>query len=135
MPLYEMGLILVPELEGEERDEYLGELRELLTGSGAEILKEDVWGKRTLAYSINHKREGFYVFWQFEGPGSAVKPLEFKLKLSDQVLRYLTLNLDNEMRRSRKFEVLRQKKAKAKPRKDTAPVGGGEGAEAPAAEV
>jgi small subunit ribosomal protein S6 len=114
MALYELGLVLSPELEGEEREAFLSELRTLVTTGGASIVREDVWGKRNLAYEIRHKREGFYVFWQFDGSGAVIKPLEYKLKLSDQVLRYLTLNLDREMRRSRKMERRRaERKAKA----------------------
>lgn len=128
MPLYELGLVLNAELGHEERDAFLGELRQLIEGGGASIVKEDVWGKRNLAYEINHKREGFYVFWQFEGPGSVVKPLEYKIRLSDQVLRYLSLNLDREMRRSRKMERRRAER-KAKPPKGAAvPEAVGEGA-------
>jgi len=114
MALYELGLVLIPELEGEDREAFLSELRALVTGGGASIVREDVWGKRNLAYEIRHKREGFYVFWQFDGSGAVIKPLEYKLRLSDQVLRYLTLNLDREMRRSRKMERRRaERKAKA----------------------
>jgi small subunit ribosomal protein S6 len=114
MPLYELGLVLSAELEAEERESFLSELRGLLEGGQAAMVKEDVWGKRTLAYEINHKREGFYVFWQFEGPGTVIKPLEYKLRLSDQVLRFLTLNLDEEMRRKRKFD---KKRAEQRARK------------------
>jgi len=107
MPLYELGVILDPTLEDEQRTAFLGELKELLTKEGATIVKEDVWGKRTLAYSINHKREGFYLFWQYDGPGGVVKPLEYRLRLSDQVMRFLNLNLDREMQRARKMEKVR----------------------------
>lgn len=115
MPLYELGLIMSPDLESEERDAFVAELRALLGAQGATIVKEDVWGKRNLAYEIKHKREGFYLFWQFEGPGSAITALEYRLRLSDQVLRFLTINLDQELRRKRKFDVLRAER-KARPR-------------------
>lgn len=107
MPLYELGVVLTPELEDQPREAFLGELKQLLASHGAHVVKEDVWGKRTLAYPIRHKREGFYVFWEFEGPGTAVAPLEYKLRLSDEVLRFLTLNLDREMRRARKLAAVR----------------------------
>jgi len=108
MPLYELGLLLSAELESEEREAFLGELRQLITAEGATITKEDVWGRRNLAYMIGHKREGYYLFWQYEGPGSVVKPLEYKLRLSDQVMRFIHLNLDRELQRSRKMEKRRQ---------------------------
>lgn len=115
MPLYELGMVVSTELETEERETFLGEIRQLLTGGGATFVKEDVWGKRMLAYQIGHKREGYYVFWQFEAPGTVIKPLEYKLKLSDQVLRFLNLNLDNELRRSRKLSAKRAERARKKP--------------------
>ncbi len=127
MPLYELGVIINATLEDEERNAFLGELKDLLAKEGASLVKEDVWGKRNLAYSINHQREGFYVFWQYEGPGTVVKPLEYKLRLSDQVLRYLNLNLDREMQRARKMAKVRaeQKAAKraAKERAEAAAAG------------
>ena len=127
MPLYELGLILTPDLDGEERDGFIGELRTLLGAQGATIVKEDVWGKRTLAYEIKHKREGFYLFWQFEAPGSAITTLEYRLRLSDQALRFLTINLDQELRRKRKFDVLRaERKARPKPAAEAAARAAGE---------
>jgi len=129
MPLYELGVILDPTLEDEQRTAFLGELKELLAKEGATIVKEDVWGKRTLAYLIDHKREGYYVFWQYEAPGTVIKPLEYRLRLSDQVMRYLNLNLDREMQRARKMEKVRaaQKAAKraAKERAETAAAAAG----------
>jgi small subunit ribosomal protein S6 len=113
MPLYELGLLLSAELESEERESFLGDIRQLLTAEGATITKEDVWGRRNLAYHIGHKREGYYLFWQIEGPGTLVKPLEYRLRLSDQVMRFIALNLDREMQRSRKMEQ-RRKLAKAR---------------------
>lgn len=107
MPTYELGLVLVPELDGEQRDAFLGEVRQLIAGAGGEIVKEDEWGKRSLAYPIKHKRDGFYTFWTFTAPGSAVAPLEYKLRLSDEVLRHLVLNMDRELQRSRKMEHVR----------------------------
>ncbi len=120
MPLYEVGIVLTTTIEDQERENFLVELRNLLTKEGAEIVKEDVWGKRTLAYAIKHQRDGFYVFWQFTGEGKAVKALEFKLRVSDQVMRYLTLNLDQEMRRARKMEKRRAEQKAAKAAKDAA---------------
>lgn len=115
MSLYELGMVLGPDLDDQAREAFLQELRQLLDSQNAKLVKEEVWGKRSLAYPIRHKREGYYVFWQFESAGKAVAPLEYKLRLSDEVLRFLTLNLDREMRRARKMSNLRaaQKAAKA----------------------
>ncbi len=114
MPLYEVGIILNAQLEDQERAAFLGEIKELLAREKATIVKEDVWGKRTLAYEIKHQREGYYVFWQYEGPGGAVKQLETKLKLSDQVLRFLHLNLDRETQRAKKMARVRAEQKAAK---------------------
>jgi len=114
MPLYEVGVILNAQLEDQDRAAFLGELKELLAREKATIVKEDVWGKRVLAYEIKHQREGYYVFWQYEAPGSAVKQLETKLKLSDQVLRFLHLNLDRETQRAKKMARVRAEQKAAK---------------------
>ncbi|HPC82324.1 MAG TPA: 30S ribosomal protein S6 [Thermoanaerobaculaceae bacterium] len=126
MALYEVGIVLTTTLDDQEREAFLGELRALLAAQKAEIVKQDVWGKRNLAYEIRHQREGFYVFWQFEGGGPAVKALEYKLRLSDPVLRYLTLNLDQELRRSRKMEQVRARQKAAKAAKEAAAPAGEE---------
>lgn len=129
MPTYELGLVLTPELEGEERQAFLSEIRQLIQAAGGELLHEDEWGKRTLAYSINHKRDGFYTFWSFRAPGGVVSPLEYKLRLSDQVLRHLVLNMDRELRRNNKMERVRAvRKAKKVAAQQSEPV-------APTAEV
>jgi len=120
MPLYEVGIVLTTTIEDQDRETFLGELRNLLVKEGATIVKEDIWGKRALAYIIKHQRDGFYLFWQFTGEGKAVKALEFKLRVSDQVMRYLTLNLDQETRRAKKMEKRRAEQKAAKAAKDAA---------------
>lgn len=107
MSLYELGMVLDPELDDQAREAFFDALRQLLGSQNAKLVKEEVWGKRKLAYPIRHKQEGYYVFWQFESAGNAVAPLEYKLRLSDEVLRFLTLNLDREMRRAKKMSALR----------------------------
>lgn len=107
MPLYEVGIILQSSLEEPEREAFIAELRQLLVAQQATIVNEDVWGKRTLAYEIDHQREGYYLFWRYEGPGTAPAPFETKLRLSDQVIRFLHLNLDRETKRARKMEKVR----------------------------
>jgi len=114
MALYELGLVLSNEPAEEERNAYLGEIRDLIAGESGEIVKEDVWGKRNLAYEIKHQREGFYLFWQIEAQGNLVKPLEYKLRLSDIVLRYLVINLDREMQRARKMDRVKAERKAAK---------------------
>lgn len=114
MPLFELGMVLSPDLSDEEREAFLVTIRQLLESSDCTMVKEDVWGKRSLAYEIKHRREGFYVFWQFEGPGTAIQPLEYRLRLSDEVLRFLTLNLDRELRRKRKMDKVRAERKAAK---------------------
>jgi small subunit ribosomal protein S6 len=114
MPLYEVGIVLNAQLEDQDREAFLGELKELLAREGATMVKEDVWGKRNLAYEIKHQREGYYVFWQYQAPGTVVSPLENKLKLSDQVLRFLHLNLDRETQRAKKMARVRAEQKAAK---------------------
>ncbi len=135
MALYELGVVVDPSIEGEERDAFLNEVKEIVTSGGGEFVKEDVWGKRTLAYEIDHKREGYYVFWQFEAPGTVITPLEYKLRIADPVMRYLTLNLDRELRRARKAErVKAARKAKKAAAERAAAAAAAESGEAAAVE-
>lgn len=126
MPLYEVGIVLSTTQDEPEREAFLAELRELLAAQKATIVKQDVWGRRMLAYEIDHQREGFYLFWQFEGLGPSVKALEYRLRLSEPVLRYLTLNLDQEMQRRRKMERVRAQQKAAKAAKEAAAQTAGE---------
>jgi small subunit ribosomal protein S6 len=72
----------------------------------ADFEKTDVWGKRTLAYSINKKKLGYYCLFLYEGEGTIVGAIEYHIKLNDQILRHQTVvrNVKNDAARVAFFE-------------------------------
>lgn len=89
--IYETMYILRPDLGDELTDQAIGKYQNILREQGAEILETQHRGKRRLAYEINRHREGVYVQMNYRGPGSAIAVLERAMRLSEEVVRYLTV--------------------------------------------
>lgn len=96
MPLYESIFIVRPSLSDEETAAIIEKIKESVTKLGATILKAENWGKKKLAYEIQHDRRGTYVLLQFEGDGSVVSQLERLYRLEDSVIKFLTVHVDPE---------------------------------------
>jgi len=111
MRIYEELFILKPDIPEEEVDPFVEQLRTNLTSAGATVDKVDKWGKRRLAYRVEKYREGFYVLLQFTAPPEAVKELERRLRVSDSVLKYLTVRIDETLKRLEKRKRDRDKRA------------------------
>jgi small subunit ribosomal protein S6 len=111
MPLYELGIIVDPEAAPEDETAALGRLEAIITGAGGEVVDRNAWGRRQLAYPINKRTHGVYHFWKFDAGGEVLEPLTFELRTNDLFLRYLTLNLDRELRRKRKGDRREQAEA------------------------
>ena len=94
MNKYEMALVLNPQLEEEALKAELEKLHGLLTRFGAAIEKVDDWGKRRLAYEIQKKNEGFYSFTTFTAEPGAPAELESRLRIEEDVLRYLIVRVE-----------------------------------------
>jgi small subunit ribosomal protein S6 len=107
MPLYELGLIVDPEVAPEEETTALERLETIITGNDGKMIEKDARGRRQLAYPINKKNYGVYHFWTFEVGGDVLEKLNFELRTSDVVMRSLTLNLDRELKRKRKLDKKR----------------------------
>jgi small subunit ribosomal protein S6 len=91
---YEVTYIVRPNLEEAEFDERVNAIAEQLKGNGAELGEIEKMGKRRLAYEINDVREGYYVVMKFKGEPAHAKELERQMRLSDDVMRHLLINLD-----------------------------------------
>jgi len=122
MRLYDIVVLLTPDLSDEEAVKVSAEYRKLLTDGGAELVKDESWGRRKLAYPISRKREAYYHLFQVSAMPSAVAEVERKLGLSDQVLRHLAVRADEELKRSVKSAArIKAKAAKRPPRPAPAP--------------
>ena len=90
-PYYETMYILRPDIPEEEVDSHLKKYSELLEKSGTEVLDSQMRGKRRLAYTIAKHKEGIYVQLSHKGNGQQVALLERAMRLSEDVIRYLTV--------------------------------------------
>ncbi len=91
---YETVFILTPVLSDEQMKEAVKKFEDILTQNGAEIVFEDFWGMRKLAYPIQKKSSGFYQLIEFKAEGSVIETIETELKRDERVLRFLTVKLD-----------------------------------------
>jgi len=88
---YETIIVCSPLLSEEEIDEVVEKVKSLILKEGGEILTVSKWGKKTLAYPIRRHREGYYVLLEFQSPPTMVKELENLYRVTDRIIRYLTV--------------------------------------------
>jgi len=91
---YEMVFIISPRVEGEALDAAVDNVSQFITGKGGVISSIDRWGKKRLAYPINHFLEGSYVLVRFKMEPEWGKELEGKLEISEDVLRHLLIKIE-----------------------------------------
>jgi len=91
---YETVFIMTPVLSDEQMKEAVVKFQKLLKDKGAEIIYEDHWGLRKLAYPIQKKTSGFYHLIEFKSEGSLISDLEVAFKRDERILRFLTVALD-----------------------------------------
>ncbi len=96
-PYYETMYILRPDIPEEEVETHVSRYRDIVTEAGGEVLDTQMRGKRRLAYSIAKHREGIYVQLNHSGDGQQVTPLERAMRLSEDVIRYLTVKQDGPL--------------------------------------
>ena len=94
MNQYETVFILTPVLSDDQMKETVAKFRKLLTDNGAEILNEETWGLKKMAYAIEKKSTGFYCLVEFKGEPSIVNTLETGYRRDEKVIRYMTVRLD-----------------------------------------
>jgi len=94
MAKYEMMFITRTDVPEEELDKLTAQMDTVVSGAGGKTEKIDKMGRRRLAYRVKKQREGFYVLFTFEGNGDTVREFERRLKVTDAVIKYLTVKLD-----------------------------------------
>ena len=94
MNQYETVFILTPVLSDDQMKETVAKFTKLLTDNGAEILNEEIWGLKKMAYPIQKKSTGFYCLVEFKGEPTIVKTLETGFRRDEKVIRYMTVKLD-----------------------------------------
>ena len=94
MNQYETVFILTPVLSDEQMKETAAKFKKVLTDKGAEILSEEAWGLKKMAYAIQKKSTGFYCLLEFKAEPEVIKTLETAYRRDEKVIRFQTVKLD-----------------------------------------
>ena len=94
MNQYETVFILTPVLSDEQMKETAAKFKKVLTDNGAEILSEEAWGLKKMAYAIQKKSTGFYCLVEFKAEPEVIKTLETAFRRDEKVIRFQTVKLD-----------------------------------------
>ena len=113
--IYEVVFIINPEVGDDEVMRLSESVQKIITGQGGSITKTEMMGRRQLAYEINHKKDGTYVLLEVEGSGAEIAELERRMRVNDQILRYMTIRVDEDRRRADKLKERRARKAAKRP--------------------
>ena len=113
---YETVFIMTPVLSEEQMGETVKKYKKILTDGGTEIVTEENWGLRKLAYPIQKKSTGFYYSVEFKGPGKVISEMEVIFKRDERILRFLTVKLDKHA-----IAYIVKRRSKSKDRRDETP--------------
>ena len=94
MTKYELALVVSAKLEDDERAAVVDRAKGYIDRFGGTVTDVEDWGKKKLAYEIQKMTEGFYYFIQFEAEGSTIAELERRMRIMDNVIRYLCVKQD-----------------------------------------
>ena len=94
MNQYETVFILTPVLSDDQMKEVVAKFTKILTDNGAEILSEETWGLKKMAYAIQKKSTGFYCLLEFKAEPSVIKTLDTAFRRDEKVIRFQTVKLD-----------------------------------------
>lgn len=123
--IYEVVFIVDPDTQEEDLTRLTENLSAIVTDRGGVITKNEVMGRRQLAYKVGRRNEGIYVLFEIEGTGSEIAELERRMRVSDQVMRYLTVRVDEDRQRAEKLKNRRARKASKRPLSSAAAAAGG----------
>jgi small subunit ribosomal protein S6 len=106
---YEIGFIINPESSEEEVKKIIDSVADVIKKTGGTIENIDEWGRKPMAYAMGKHNEGIYTFINAELPGSAFFDIERRLKLSERVMRYMILRLDDKLKKANRLTKKWQK--------------------------
>jgi small subunit ribosomal protein S6 len=125
--IYEVMFIIDAGASDEEVTRLSDGFQQIITDQGGTITKNEIMGRRSLAYPIERKNEGIYVLFEIEGSGREIAELERRMRVNDQIIRYITVRVDEDRRRAEKFKAKRARKASKRPFGGSRGGGGGGG--------
>lgn len=113
MRVYELGFILKPDLPGQQAQASIEAVKQALSDGGATVDKVDDWGKRKLAYRVRGFWNGHYVFIRYSAADSSSlnREIERRLRVADNIVKYMTIRIDEDLKRLQKAKRKRAKRA------------------------
>jgi small subunit ribosomal protein S6 len=111
---YETDFISTPVLSEVQMKEAVDKFKTVITDNGGEIVQEENWGLKKLAYPIQKKSTGFYYMFEYRAPGQLVEKLELQFRRDERVIRFLTMKMDKYA-----VEYSEKKKARKETKKET----------------
>lgn len=123
---YELMFIVRPDMPEEDQDKLISTLESVVTGSGGQMKNVEKMGKRRLAYLVRRFHDGIYILLTLEGSGGLIHELERRLRVTEPVIKFLTVRIDEEQKRVEKIKKIKEARKKAAPAPAAAPAEGGE---------
>jgi small subunit ribosomal protein S6 len=113
--VYEVMFIVRPDIMEEDVDKLIATLQGNATQAGATVKNTEKMGKRRLAYDVKKFQEGLYVLMTLDGDGKAIHELERRLRVTEQVIKFITVRMDEEQQRLEKVRKIRASHARRPP--------------------
>ena len=110
---YELMFIVRPDMTEEDQDKLISTLETAVTSSGGLVKSVEKMGKRRLAYTVRRFHEGLFILLIFEGSGGLVHELERRLRVTEPVIKFLSVRIDEEQKRLDKIKAIKDSRRKA----------------------
>src|SRR5919108_5817929 len=120
---YELMFIVRPDMPEEDLDKLISTLETAVSSSGGTMKSVEKMGKRRLAYTVRRFHDGLYVLLTVEGSGGLIHELERRLRVTEPVIKFITVRIDEEQKRLDKIKAIRESRVKAKPAPAPEPAG------------
>jgi small subunit ribosomal protein S6 len=112
---YELMFIVRPDMTEEDQDKLISTLESAVGSSGGNVKSVEKMGKRRLAYVVRRFHDGIYVLLTVEGGGDLIHELERRLRVTEPVIKFLTVRVDEEQKRLDKIKKIRESRRKVAP--------------------
>ena len=113
--IYEELFIIRPDATEEEVNPFIEQIKTTITNGNGKVDKVDNWGVRRLAYRVKKRNEGIFVLFVFSGPATMVYEVERRMRVSDLVLKFINVRIDEKLKKIDKRKKVREKRASRKP--------------------
>ncbi len=112
---YELMFIVRPDMAEEDQDKLISTLESAVTSTSGQLKNVEKMGKRRLAYTVRRFHDGIYILLTVEGGGAVIHELERRLRVTEPVIKFLTVRIDEEQKRLEKINKIRAARRKAAP--------------------